>query len=147
MRSLIVGSKCRFSDYAWRLPNKAPTVWCLASEADPAAVGPTLTSEKLLERHKIKVSDKHAVFRVNKAGGTRGEGITQFGRALLDLNIESICANSPAAKGRVERANGTLQDRLVKELRLAGIGSRCTSQAHQGGACPDRRRHLQLAGV
>jgi hypothetical protein len=68
-------------------------------------------------------SDKHAVFRVNKAGGTRGEGITQFGRALHDLNIESICANSPAAKGRVERANGTLQDRLVKELRLAGISS------------------------
>ena len=68
-------------------------------------------------------SDKHAVFRVNKAGGTRGEGITQFGRALHDLNIERICANSPAAKGRVERANGTLQDRLVKELRLAGISS------------------------
>ena len=43
-------------------------------------------------------SDKHAVFRVNKAGGTRGEGITQFGRALHDLNIESICANRPAAK-------------------------------------------------
>jgi hypothetical protein len=68
-------------------------------------------------------SDKHAVFRVNKAGATRGEGVTQFGRALHDLNIESICANSPAAKGRVERANGTLQDRLVKELRLAGISS------------------------
>jgi Helix-turn-helix domain len=68
-------------------------------------------------------SDKHAVFRVNKAGGTRGEGITQFGRALHDLNIESICANSQAAKGRVEGANGTLQDRLVKELRLAGISS------------------------
>jgi hypothetical protein len=64
-------------------------------------------------------SDKHAVFRVNKAVATRGEGVTQFGRALHDLNIESICANSPAAKGRVERANGTLQDRLVKEPRLA----------------------------
>jgi hypothetical protein len=74
-------------------------------------------------------SDKHAVFRVNKAGGTRGEGITQFGRALHDLNIESICANSPAAKGRVERANGTLQDRLVKELRLAGISSMAEGNA------------------
>ena len=68
-------------------------------------------------------SDKHSVFRVNKAGATRGEGITQFGRALHDLNIESICANSAPAKGRVERANSTLQDRLVKELRLAGISS------------------------
>ncbi len=68
-------------------------------------------------------SDKHSVFRVNKVGATHGEGLTQFGRALHDLNIESICANSAPAKGRVERANGTLQDRLVKELRLAKIAS------------------------
>ena len=42
-------------------------------------------------------------------------------RALAELNIEILCANSSQAKGRVERANRTLQDRLVKELRLAGI--------------------------
>jgi hypothetical protein len=47
--------------------------------------------------------------------------MTQFGRALSELNIEILCANSSQAKGRVERANRTLQDRLVKELRLAGI--------------------------
>jgi len=47
--------------------------------------------------------------------------MTQFGRALNALNIEILCANSSQAKGRVERANRTLQDRLVKELRLAGI--------------------------
>jgi len=84
-----------------------------------------VTKRYLLEYGKPVAfySDKHTVFRVNKAGATHGEGITQFGRALHDLNIESICANSPAAKGRVERANGTLQDRLVKELRLAGISS------------------------
>jgi len=84
-----------------------------------------VTERYLLEYGKPVAfySDKHAVFRVNKAVGTRGEGVTQFGRALHDLNIESICANSPAAKGRVEQANGTLQDRLVKELRLAGISS------------------------
>ena len=46
---------------------------------------------------------------------------TQFGRAMEQLNIELILANSPQAKGRVERMNGTLQDRLVKEMRLAGI--------------------------
>jgi hypothetical protein len=40
---------------------------------------------------------------------------------MEELNIELICANSPQAKGRVERANQTLQDRLVKELRLAGV--------------------------
>ena len=47
--------------------------------------------------------------------------MTQFGRALAELNIEIICANSSQAKGRVERANRTLQDRLVKGLRLEGI--------------------------
>jgi hypothetical protein len=46
---------------------------------------------------------------------------TQFGRAMEQLGIELILANSPQAKGRVERMNGTLQDRLVKALRLAGI--------------------------
>ena len=46
---------------------------------------------------------------------------TQFGRAMAQLGVELILANSPQAKGRVERMNGTLQDRLVKEMRLAGI--------------------------
>ena len=49
--------------------------------------------------------------------------MTQFGRAMKELDIEIICANTPQAKGRVERANQTLQDRLVKELRLRGISS------------------------
>jgi transposase len=65
-------------------------------------------------------SDKHGVFRVNHPGALGGDGMTQFGRALHTLNIDIICANSSPAKGRVERANKTLQDRLVKELRLAG---------------------------
>ncbi len=66
-------------------------------------------------------SDKHSVFRVSKDDAKGGAGMTQFGRALSELNIEILCANSSQAKGRVERANRTLQDRLVKELRLAGI--------------------------
>ena len=66
-------------------------------------------------------SDKFSVFRVHKREAAGGDGMTQFGRALHDLNIDIICANSPQAKGRIERAFGTLQDRLVKELRLAGI--------------------------
>lgn len=65
-------------------------------------------------------SDKHTVFRVNR-DAKGGPGMTQFGRALAELNIEILCANSSQAKGRVERVNRTLQDRLVKELRLAGI--------------------------
>jgi transposase len=67
-------------------------------------------------------SDKHTVFRVNR-DAKGGPGVTQFGRALAELNIDIMCANSSQAKGRVERANRTLQDRLVKELRLAGISA------------------------
>ena len=67
-------------------------------------------------------SDKASVFRVNRprAGA---EAKTQFARALYELNIDTFCANTPSAKGRVERAHLTLQDRLVKELRLQGIGT------------------------
>ncbi len=68
-------------------------------------------------------SDKHGIFRVNRKEAAGGDGVTQFGRALLALNIDIICANSPQAKGRIERAFGTLQDRMVKELRLAGVSS------------------------
>lgn len=68
-------------------------------------------------------SDKHSVFRINNKEAKGGAGVTQFGRALHDLNIDIICANTPQAKGRVERANRTLQDRLVKELRLRAIST------------------------
>jgi hypothetical protein len=84
-----------------------------------------------LEAHGKPVafySDKHSVFRVAKPGLT-GDGMTQFGRALGRLKIEIICANSSQAKGRVERANKTLQDRLVKELRLAGISTMADGNA------------------
>ncbi len=77
-----------------------------------------------LQRHgkpQALYSDKHGVFRVNIAGAASGPGLTQFGRAMEELGIQIICANTPQAKGRVERANQTLQDRLVKELRLRDI--------------------------
>jgi hypothetical protein len=79
-----------------------------------------------LEAHGKPVafySDKHGIFRVNAKEAFGGDRITQFGRVLSELNIDIICANSPQAKGRIERAFGTLQDRLVKELRLAGIST------------------------
>ena len=69
-------------------------------------------------------SDKHGIFRTTHGSELdRTSGLTQFGRALYELNIDIICANTPQAKGRVERANQTLQDRLVKELRLRGIST------------------------
>jgi len=67
-------------------------------------------------------SDKHSVFRVNQKSSQNSQ-ITQFGRILNKLNIDIIFANSPQAKGRVERANRTLQDRLIKEMRLENISS------------------------
>ncbi len=79
-----------------------------------------------LETHGKPVafySDKHGIFRVNAKDAISGDRVTQFGRVLSELNIDIICANSPQAKGRVERAFGTLQDRLVKELRLASIST------------------------
>ncbi|MEI6003485.1 ISNCY family transposase [Paraburkholderia bengalensis] len=67
-------------------------------------------------------SDKASVFRSTTASKT-GTSVTHFGRAMYELNIDAFCANSSPAKGRVERAHLTLQDRLVKELRLRGIST------------------------
>ena len=84
-------------------------------------------TRRYLERHGKPMafySDRLSVFHVQARDRAQGgPGLSQFGRALRDLNIDSLCANSPQAKGRVERANGTLQDRLVKELRLRGLST------------------------
>ena len=83
-------------------------------------------TERYLTRHGRPVafySDKHSIFRLTNNAATSGSGLTQFGRAMTELDIEIICANSPQAKGRVERVNQTLQDRLVKELRLQRIST------------------------
>ncbi len=90
-------------------------------------------------------SDKHATFRVNKTGATGGNGMTQFGRALHELNIDIICANTSQAKGRVERANLTLQDRLVKELRLAGISTMEAGNAFLPAFMEDYNRRFAKA--
>jgi hypothetical protein len=79
-----------------------------------------------LERHGKPVafySDQASVFRVTNSHVRQNGGVTQLGRALSELNIDIICANTPQAKGRVERAHLTLQDRLVKDLRLMGIST------------------------
>jgi transposase len=66
-------------------------------------------------------TDKHGIFRVNLPNAGSGDNLTQFGRAMQSLEIPILCANTPQAKGRVERVNATLQDRLVREMRLLGI--------------------------
>jgi Winged helix-turn helix len=83
-------------------------------------------TRQYLEQHGKPLafySDKASIFRINQVSATGGAGHTQFGRVLYELNIDGIRANTPAAKGRVERAHLTMQDRLVKELRLEGIST------------------------
>ena len=78
-------------------------------------------------------SDRHGIFRVNAKEAEGGDGFTEFGRVVERLRIELIHATTPQAKGRVERANQTLQDRLIKEMRLAGVSSMDEAQAFADG--------------
>lgn len=97
----------------------------------------TLGYMSLLEQHirthglpAAIYSDRHSIFQVNKGDKKDvSHEQTQFARALEQLGIEGIQANSPQAKGRVERANQTLQDRLVKEMRLQRIDSQAAANA------------------
>lgn len=74
-------------------------------------------------------NDKHGIFRINLPAASE-DTETQFSRAARELGIEIICAHSAEAKGRVERVNQTLQDRLIKEMRLLGISDIETANAY-----------------
>ena len=74
-------------------------------------------------------SDRNGIFRVNAKEAESGDGFTQFGRVAERVKIELIQASTPQAKGRVERANQTLQDRLIKEMRLRGVSDIPAAQA------------------
>lgn len=101
--------------------------------ADEDAEGYFLLLRGVVERRGIPLAlyhDRHAVFQVlpEKEPSLQDqlegrEPHTQFGRLMMELGITSIAAHSPQAKGRVERLWGTFQDRLVSELRLAGVGT------------------------
>ena len=82
-----------------------------------------------------------AAVYVDKAGIYRPDADTgeptQFGRAMATLGVRLILADSPQAKGRVERMNGTLQDRLVKEMRLRGVGDMAAANALLAGGFLD----------
>ena len=89
-----------------------------------SAIDYMVTTREYLEAHGKPVafySDRHAIFHSSNKSAVEAKNPTQFGRILKELNIELICANSSQAKGRVERANLTLQNRLVKEMRLQDI--------------------------
>lgn len=80
--------------------------------------------KEYIKRHNRPLaiySDRHSIFKISK--GEKVTSCTQFERAMKELGIEMIHARSPQAKGRVERANGTLQDRLIKKMRRRGLKS------------------------
>ena len=97
----------------------------LAASFDPTETtqGYLAVLRSHIQQHGVPLalySDRHSIFTKHDAE----DGVpTQFERALLQLSIEPICAHSPQAKGRVERLFQTLQDRLVKAMRLAGISN------------------------
>ena len=79
--------------------------------------------------------DRHGTFAPTNPGARSrdepdgGVSLSQVGRALVELGVDSIVAGSPQAKGRIERLWGTFQDRLVTELRLAGVGDIAAANA------------------
>lgn len=91
------------------------------------SLGYFLLLRGIIERRGIPLalySDRHAAFRQVQAPlGGSFDAPTQFGRAMRELGVTQVFALSPEAKGRIERANGTFQDRLVAELRLAGAST------------------------
>ncbi len=105
-------------------------------------------SRHYFEQHGKPVafySDKHGIFRINNEQPYgMGSGMTQFGRAMQELDIQIICANSPQAKGRVERANQTLQDRLVKELRLRNLSTIEAGNKYLLEFCEDFNRRFAV---
>ena len=108
---------------------------------------PTETTQAYMEaldnylKQTALYADKHAIFRVNMKDCDAQ--LTQFARACKTLDIELIHANTPQAKGRVERANLTLQDRLVKELRLQGINNIKDANAYLPTFIEDYNRRFE----
>lgn len=125
------GPKCTLLVYVDDATGQLVELWFVPDETFFAYCE---ASRRYIERYGKPVafySDKHGIFRVNQEQTTGlGSGLTQFGRAMQELDIQIVCANSPQAKGRVERANQTLQDRLVKELRLRGISDMQAANAY-----------------
>ena len=125
------------SDHPW-LENRGPRLTLLLAIDDATGTVPyALFRERedtqgyfellkvIISRYGIPLgvyTDRDSIFRVERSpsnGSKDASPLTQFGRALRELGITHVVAHSPEAKGRVERANGTFQDRLVAELRLS----------------------------
>lgn len=140
------GPKCTLLVYIDDATGQLLELWFVTDETTFAYFE---ASRHYFERYGKPVafySDKHGIFRVNQPRplGTTS-GLTQFGRAMQELDIQIICANTPQAKGRIERANQTLQDRLVKELRLRGISDMQAGNAYLPEFREDFNRRFAVA--
>ena len=140
------GSKCTLLVFIDDATGKLLELWFVDAESFFAYCE---ASRHYFERYGKPLafySDKHGVFHVNTPQSVgSGDGITQFGRAMKELDVQIICANSPQAKGRVERANQTLQDRLVKELRLRGISTIQAANTFAPEFCEDFNRRFAVS--
>jgi len=116
-------SSCNLTVYVDDATGEFMELWFSEAETTEAYMVTTLNYLVEYGLPRAFYSDKHSIFRVNQKDTVSGTELTQFGRALKTLGIELISAQTPQAKGRVERANKLLQDRLVKELRLQKINT------------------------
>ncbi|MFZ1131734.1 MAG: hypothetical protein WAN38_13245, partial [Terriglobales bacterium] len=110
----------------------------------------------MIATHGVPLSlyrDRHSIFQRNDAHWTLAEQLagkqspTQLGRALEELGIEQIPAHSPQAKGRIERAWRTCQDRLVSELRLARATTLAEANTVLARFCADYNRRFARAAA
>lgn len=125
------GPKCTLLVYIDDATGQLLELWFVPQETTFAYFEATRHYVERFGKPVAFYSDKHGIFRVNQEQTLGlGSGLTQFGRAMQELDIQIICANSPQAKGRIERANQTLQDRLVKELRLLDISDIDSANAY-----------------
>ena len=104
---------------------------------DEDGTGYLLVLRDMAERHGLPAAvyrDRAGIFAPTRPGRWAAE-VTQVGRAFAELGITSIAAQSPQAKGRVERLWGTFQDRLVSTLRLAGATDRASANHVLWSSC------------
>ncbi len=125
--------------------------------AQEDAAGYLSVLRELLTRYGVPLavySDRHSVFWVKPREGEtladeqgRERQPTQLGRAFAELGVEMIFASSPQAKGRIERLWGTLQDRLLQELRIAGARTLAEANAFLPGYLERHNRRFTIAPV
>lgn len=108
--------------------------------------------KRYVKKHGIPLSvylDKHTTYKSTKKPTVEDqlndiEPMSQFARALTELGVKIVYANSPQAKGRIERLFNTLQDRLVKEMRLRGISTISEANRFLGTYLPAYSRRFAV---